>query len=1041
MCLQETHVTDAAEASLWFSSSGFLAVAAPGTTHSRGQVLLYRPGFSLVNSWVELEGRFLLTEFSRRDSVFRIASVYAPNRNPERDDFFTSCLDFADPSVPTVLYGDFNAVFDRARDRRGSDPAVTVRESFVSLGLLFQEFCVLDVWRHLHPDLRAYTWLKPNGSQSSRIDLIGFPSIWAHLVSFCTICPCPFSDHDAVFLAFSIPEPFPRGPGRWKLNVSILRDPVFFQAVSDFWASWRLRKPSFPSLQQWWDRGKEHLKGFAVRHCSGIHNERPLSRSVLSALVSHLKGRIDNGVVSLVSVYERALAQLASFDLTEAEGTRVRSRVKWAEEGETSSRFVLRLEKKRGVESWISAMRAPNGMVVTDAEGICESWASFYQDLFTACPVDLGVQSDLLGCLSLSLSADDAALCDGPISSSESQAALLGMAKDKSPGSDGLPMEFYVTCWDLLGEDLVSVFNASLEAGLLPFSQREALIALIFKKGDRLDHKNWRPISLLNVDYKLCARVLAGRLLKVIASVVAPDQTCGVPGRYIGENVAFLRDVVEMANRYNLPVALLSLDQEKAFDRVDWPFLFATLAKMGFGDNFIRWVRLLYTDVRSSVLVNGYTSRPFKPSRGVRQGCPLFPLLYVLIMEVLAANVRGHPDITGLRLPGLSSPLPVLSLYADDTSAVSCSDRATRAIFAVYDRFEQGTGAKLNLGKCEGVWLGSWRGRLDAPVPIKWTTAFIIVLGVYLGNGNLEEENWRPRISAVEKCLNCWRGRSLSYAGKALIVNTLALSRVWYLASLIPMPDWVVAELNHLVFSFFWSGKSDLVARAVLHHSTFQGGFGVVSVRFKVHALLAQWVRRYVTSPNAWVHMMTFWFFDCFGVDPQTVLATPSLFLLVASGLPAFYCALLRAWTALHGSLSETGLIVGSADNALLQASSLSCKSCYQLLLSLNPVQPHCVVKFRPNYGDLDWVSTWKTLFFMPLDRKPIDLCWKVAHGVLYTAHRLVSFGLNVPPDCFCGHSSETLEHLFFYCPLAQSALYVLPPGTSYYRASRFVWF
>ena len=106
-------------------------------------------------------------------------------------------------------------------------------------------------------------------------------------------------------------------------------------------------------------------------------------------------------------------------------------------------------------------------------------------------------------------------------------------------------------------------------------------------------------------------------------------------------------------------------------------------------------------------------------------------------MEVLAANVRCHPDITGLRLPGLSSPLPVLSLYADDTSAVSCSDRASRPIFSVYGRFEQGTGAKLNL---VGVWLGSWRGRLDAPVPIKWTTAYIKLLGVYLGNGNLEEE-------------------------------------------------------------------------------------------------------------------------------------------------------------------------------------------------------------------------------------------------------------------------------------------------------------
>ena len=228
---------------------------------------------------------------------------------------------------------------------------------------------------------------------------------------------------------------------------------------------------------------------------------------------------------------------------------------------------------------------------------------------------------------------------------------------------------------------------------------------------------------------------------------------------------------------------------------------------MGSGDNFIQWARFLYTDVHNSVIVIGYTcrSRPFKPSRRMCQGCPLSPLLYVLSMEVLAANVCCHPDITGMRLPCLSSPLPVLSLYADDTSAVLC-------------RLEQGTGAKLNLDKCEGVWLGSWRARLDASAPIKWTEAIIKVLGVYLGNGDLEEENWLPGINAFEKCLNSWRSRSLSYSGKARIVSALPLSRVWCIASLISMPDWVACELNTLVFFFFWSGKLDLVAR--VHHST-----------------------------------------------------------------------------------------------------------------------------------------------------------------------------------------------------------------------------
>ena len=172
------------------------------------------------------------------------------------------------------------------------------------------------------------------------------------------------------------------------------------------------------------------------------------------------------------------------------------------------------------------------------------------------------------------------------------------------------------------------------------------------EKGDRLDPRNWRPITLLNVDYKLAARVIAGRLLRVIYLVVDKDQTCGVPGRFIGENVALLCDVVEYASSSGTPVAILSLDQEKAFDRVDWGFMRATLATMGFGPSFISWVDLFYFRVQSAVNVNGYLSSFFDLSRGVRQGCPLSPLLYVLVSEVLAANIRCNPRIAGLCLPG-----------------------------------------------------------------------------------------------------------------------------------------------------------------------------------------------------------------------------------------------------------------------------------------------------------------------------------------------------------------------------------------------------
>ena len=527
--------------------------------------------------------------------------------------------------------------------------------------------------------------------------------------------------------------------------------------------------------------------------------------------------------MSLLSVYEATLSKLASLDLTAAEGACIRSRTCWAEEGEASTSYFFCLEKTNGTEDWISAMKEPDGSVVGDVPSICNSWVSFYSTLFSACPTNIDVQNRLLDNLSSPLPPPQAYLCEGHLTTDEVHKALLGMAKRKSPGSDGLPAEFYLAFWDILGSDLVEVLNASFDSGLLPFSLRGTLISLVFKKGDRLLHKNWRPISLLNVDYKICTRALAGRLLKVIHLVVAPNQTCGVPHRFIGENVALLRDVVHYANEADLPLAILSLDQV-AFDRVDWLFPQRTLPRMGFGPSFIKWVDLLYSDIRSSILINGYTPRHFKPSRGVRQGCPLSPLLYVLTMEVLAVNIRAHPSITGILLPCTPAPLPVLSLYADDTSVISSSDAATVAVFDTYALFEAGTGAKLNLDKCKGLWLGTWHGRVDAPVPIEWSCSKLKILGVFIGNDNVDTANWCPRIEAVENCLSLWRSRSLSYSGKALVINALALSRIWYVASLVHMPPWVLGELNSIIFKFSWSVKRDLVARNVVIHNHDVGG-------------------------------------------------------------------------------------------------------------------------------------------------------------------------------------------------------------------------
>ena len=211
---------------------------------------------------------------------------------------------------------------------------------------------------------------------------------------------------------------------------------------------------------------------------------------------------------------------------------------------------------------------------------------------------------------------------------------------------------------------------------------------------------------MLNVDYKIASRAIAGRLLKVLHAVVDKDQTCGVPGRFIGKNFAYLRDVVDYASQAGVPCAILSLSQEKAFDRVDWGFTRDTLPTLGFGPSFISCIDLFYSGRRVLSMLMVTFLRP------------LSPLLYVMVAEVLACNIGCHPDISGLTLHGSSVSLPLLSQYADDTSVVVTSNAAITATFDVYDLYERGSGAKLNLSKCKGLWLGSWNGRTDAPVVI-----------------------------------------------------------------------------------------------------------------------------------------------------------------------------------------------------------------------------------------------------------------------------------------------------------------------------------
>ena len=269
---------------------------------------------------------------------------------------------------------------------------------------------------------------------------------------------------------------------------------------------------------------------------------------------------------------------------------------------------------------------------------------------------------------------------------------------------------------------MLSVLNESFHADSLAKSQYEGLLRLIHKKHDRRLPKNWRPISLLNTDYKLASKIVTEHLKKVMDSIVHQDQTCGVLGHSIFSNLHLGRDVLDFIDKTNEPAILLTLDQEKAFDRVDHEFMLRVLRKFGFGPSFCHWVEIFYAHAFSRILVNGALSCPVYLHRGVRQGCPLSPLLYVLVSEVLSMQIRNCNDIEGFLLPGAGGLQFKISQYADDATSTLKSEKSLCYMPGVVHKFELGSGAKLNTSKSEAMWLGRWRDRGDSPFGLKYGT-------------------------------------------------------------------------------------------------------------------------------------------------------------------------------------------------------------------------------------------------------------------------------------------------------------------------------
>ncbi len=524
-----------------------------------------------------------------------------------------------------------------------------------------------------------------------------------------------------------------------------------------------------------------------------------------------------------------------------------------------NTKFFLSLEKRNYKNKTITSLEN-NNKITEDPDEIAELCKNYYEKLYSSRDLPIKPEDDDSNTFFEhipSLTTEQKYLCEGKLSSNECLKALKDMKNGKTPGLDGFTAEFYKFFWVDIKDIVIDSLNYAFDSGMLSLEQKRGVITLVPKKDKtRLLLKNWRPISLLNTDYKILTKSLAARLEKVLPHLINEDQSGCMKGRYIGDNVRTVLDLIDFTRYKNMPAILLLIDFEKAFDSISWSYIDKTLKAFNFGDSFQRWIKTIYNHISSTVINNGHMTPFFELHRGIRQGCPLSAYIFILCAETLAAKIRANPTIRGIIINNREFKI---SQFADDTACFVKDTDSVREIISTLQSFQKCSGLKANLEKTHYKCLGSLiNTQLDLNDLVQ-AEGPITYLGITIGN--TEEETYKlnltPKINKLTEFINIWSQRSLSLKGKITVINSLLLPQLIYVVTILSSPSETTKVINDLLFKFLWSGKPQKIAKDIITNKIEEGGLKMPDIDAKFKSLALTWITRAFKNQGAgWRHIL-----------------------------------------------------------------------------------------------------------------------------------------------------------------------------------------
>ena len=841
-----------------------------------GIIGLIKNEYEIVKSTSLIQGRMLNVKLIHKTNKtkYNITAIYLDTNNhitkAKMEKVVTKLKNENEDHKNNMFFGDFNFI-DHEKDKinglNNTDRlACKIWQPFLA------EVDMVDPYREQIPNRRIWSFIGTGKAGNSRIDRIYVNSINMKNITNMRYIQTPFGGHRILVFTNKILNE--KGKGYYKLNTSILKDPQYREMVAETISEIEELQHG-DAIERW----EIFLLTIKSKSISYSQKKSKIKRNLKKFLTTEIC-KIEQGPVQsryIADHYEFLKQKLKEIEETEIEGYKIR--VKYLakfEKGEPDIQFYSKIHDKKVAEEIIGQVAEnKDGEIYTDNANIMRISTKFYTELYTQNKVNPRTQDKLLRNIRTKITQEQRNKLDAPITEEEVKRSVFQMQSGKSPGIDGIPVEFYQEFWEEIKNYYMS-FIRRVKVEAFSKAKNTSVIKLVYKKkGEIFLLINYRPISLINVDVKILTKTLANRLKYILPTIIHKSQTA-VFGRKIDETVHLIRDLIEMANKEDDQAAFIFLDQEKAFDRVNHDFLFKTMRAFGFGEGFIRWISTIYSNAHSILNINGFLSKQIPLKRGVRQGCPLSALLYVLVIEIFALQLRLNPNIVGFTIGGEKI---VSAHYMDDATIIIKQNRCFKEVIKEITDYEEATGAKVNWDKTKGLWCGSWKSRRVSPIiGIKWTNKNIENLGLFFGNDDPALATFNKVVPKVILRLNYWRQFKLSTIGKARVVEIFLASNLIYAIKFYPIPIHFQKMIQDAIFEFVnFPHKVVTIAQKEMHKVKQYGGIKLINIQIKSEASKAKWLIEIGTNPELSLHLNVF--SDLLGKQKGNIMGRDLLFL------------------------------------------------------------------------------------------------------------------------------------------------------------------